>query len=462
VLRRWGQVNGYRDVLHIGLPLVASLGSTTVMHFTDRVFLGNYSLEAIAAAMPAGIVSFLFVSFFLGTASYANVFIAQYTGSKAPDRVGASLWQGLYFSFLASLLMAGLYFLAEPFFGLGGHPGEVQRLEVIYFRILTLGAGLPVIGASLACFFSGRGLTRPVMVVNLIAAAVNIPLDYALINGLWIFPELGIAGAALATVTAGALAAALFAVLIFTPANDRRFAVWRGRAFDRELFGRLMKYGLPGGVQFFIDILAVTFFIFMVGRLGKAQLAASNIAFSINHLAFLPMMGFHIGIGTMVGQAIGRGRPEEAVEATISTIHIALGYMSLVALVFILAPELLLGLFRSRDFSPAEFRPILEAGVVLLRFVAIYTLFDALGIVYSGAIKGAGDTRFVMWALSLTALLVLVLPTYISLELLGAGLYAAWTFVTLYISGLGLVLWLRYRQGKWKGMSVLEARPQRT
>jgi len=462
VLARWGQVNGYRDVLAIGLPLVASLGSNTVMQFTDRVFLGNYSLEAIAAALPAGIASFLFVSFFMGTASYVNVFIAQYTGSRAPDRVGASLWQGLYFSFLASLLLAGLYFLAGPLFGLSGHPDEIQRLEAIYFRILILGGGLPVIGSSLACFFSGRGLTRPVMVVNMIAAGVNIPLDYALINGFWIFPELGIAGAALATVVSAALAAALFIVLIFTPANNRRFAVWRGRAFDRELFGRLMKYGLPGGIQFFIDILAITFFIFMVGRLGKAQLAASNIAFSINNLAFLPMIGLHIAIGTMVGQAIGRGRPEEAVEATTSTLHIALSYMGLVALAFILVPEWLLDLFRSRDFSPAEFGPILEAGVVLLRFIAVYTLFDALGIVYSGAIKGAGDTRFVMWSLGLTALLILVLPTYISMEFLDAGLYAAWTFITLYISSLSLVLWLRYRQGKWKGMSVLEARPQRT
>ena len=86
------EVKPYRDVLRISLPLVVSMSSTMIMEFTDRIFLANYSLDAIAAALPAGITSFLFISFFMGTAQYLNVFVAQYTGSGTLHRVGAVLW----------------------------------------------------------------------------------------------------------------------------------------------------------------------------------------------------------------------------------------------------------------------------------------------------------------------------------------------------------------------------------
>jgi|GEM_PF-4740995 len=94
MLRRWKSRNGYRDVLSVSLPLIVSMGSVTLMQFTDRIFLGRYSLAAIAAALPAGIASFLFVSFFLGAVSFTGVFVAQYAGAGRPQRIGCALWAG--------------------------------------------------------------------------------------------------------------------------------------------------------------------------------------------------------------------------------------------------------------------------------------------------------------------------------------------------------------------------------
>jgi MATE family multidrug resistance protein len=113
------KIRPYQQVLRVSLPLVVSMSSTMIMEFTDRIFLANYALDAIAAALPAGIAAFLFISFFLGTAQYLNVFVAQYTGSGRLQRVGPALWQGIYFSVLAAA-MAGLFFLAGPIFALGG------------------------------------------------------------------------------------------------------------------------------------------------------------------------------------------------------------------------------------------------------------------------------------------------------------------------------------------------------
>ncbi len=446
----------YRQVLRVSVPLVISMSSTMIMEFTDRVFLSNYSLEAIAAALPAGIAAFLFISFFLGTAQYLNVFVAQYVGSDRSQRLGAALWQGIYFSLLSGAALIGLSFFAEPLFALGGHPLEVQVLEAVYFKVLCLGSGILVIGTALSCFFSGRGQTRLVMLINMIGAVFNIPLDYALINGIWIFPEWGILGAAIATVMSWSLVTLVFALLVFTKNNDRAFNVLTHRALEADLFRRLMRYGMPSAIQFSLDVFAFTFFIFMVGRIGKFQLAATNMVLSINSLAFMPLMGFSLGTSTLVGQALGRNRVDEAIAATRATIHIVLVYIFLLFVLFLLFPQPLLALFRPQDATPESFYAISETGTLLLRFVSAYIFFDALYMVCIGVLKGAGDTRFIMWSIGILSLVAMILPLYIGVQIFGAGLYYAWSCATLFVFFLFVTSFWRYRRGKWKRARVIE------
>lgn len=458
MIQRWSRANGYRDVLAVSLPLVASMGSVTLMQFTDRVFLANYSVHSIAAALPAGIASFTFISFFMGIAGYTNTFVAQYTGAGSPGRVGAALWQGIYFSLISAMLLASLVFVSRPLFDLVGHSAPIRDLEVTYFNILTLGAGLVVLGSAMACFYTGRGLTRTVMLVHLSGAALNIPLDFCLINGVGPFPELGIVGAGIATLIGSALILGLLILLIFSPANRRRFATWENRSFDRALFGRLMRYGIPSGIQFFLEIFGFTFFIQMLGRLGELELAASNIVLSIETLSFLPMVGFHIGNTTLVGQAIGRGRPEDGAYSTTSALHITLAYMALIAFFFLFLPEPLLYLFRG-DHFPEQYGDIMDLGIILLRFVAAFCFFDALNLIFSAAIKGAGDTRFIMWTIAALAFGIMIVPVYVAVEVFGAGIYVAWTLATLYVCALGIAFMMRYRRGKWRTMRVIESSP---
>ncbi|SPD74946.1 conserved membrane hypothetical protein [uncultured Desulfobacterium sp.] len=457
MLERWSRPNGYRHVMAISLPLVASMGSVTLMQFTDRIFLANYSVDAISAALPAGVASFTFISFFMGVANYTNSFVAQYTGARAFGRVGAVLWQGIYFSIFAAILLASLVFISEGLFDMIGHSPHIRSLEVTYFNILTLGAGFVVLNATLACFYTGRGLTRTMMFVHMAGASVNIPLDYCMIYGIGPFPGMGIAGAAIATVASSAVITVILCLLIFSTTNRAQFGTWDKRYFEKALFRRLMRFGLPSGVQFFIEIFGFTFFIQMLGRLGDLELATSNIVLSIEMLSFLPMVGFHIGTTTLVGQAIGRGRPEDGVYSTTSALHITLVYMMLIAAVFVLFPKPLLLLFRAANYTHEQFAGIMDLGVILLRFVAVFCFFDSMNLIFSGAIKGAGDTRFIMWTIALLSFGVMIVPVYIAIELLHAGIYTAWTIVTLYVCSLGFAFMLRYRKGKWKKMRLIEA-----
>jgi len=448
--------NRYYDVIRVCLPLVMSTAAVTVMEFTDRVFLSNYSLDAISAATPVGIVAFLFILFFSGVAGYGTVFIAQYAGAGAHDRIGSALWQIIYFSLASGIVLVGISFLAVPIFKLGGHAPEIQRLESIYFRILCQGAVLNVAGAGLASFFTGRGLTRPVMVITAAGMIVNIPLDYALINGVWWFPELGITGAAIATVAAWGLILFCYGVLVFTKANDRQYRVWSARPFDRDLFYRLLKYGVPGALQFCLDVFAFMFFIFMVGRIGINELAATNIVIAINSLAFMPAMGFSQGVSSLVGQSLGSRRPQRARSVVWSAIHLLLLYIFVLDIFYILAPQYLISVFIPSGQADPVYASITDTGANLLRIVALYVFLDALYMIFVGALRGAGDTRFIMWAIGTASLVVMVLPVYIGITYFQMGIYYAWICTTLFITALFTISFLRYRQGKWEKMLVVE------
>jgi MATE family multidrug resistance protein len=456
--QQWFQKRSYKEVIAVCLPLVLSMSASTVMTFTDRIFLANYSLNAISAALPASITSYLFVAFFGGIGGYAGVFIAQYTGRGNHLRVGKVLWQGIHFTFAAGIC---LWLLAlygtEPLFSLAGHPQDVQELERIYFTILCKGAVFSVATVTLSTFFTGRGLTRPVMLITFLGVIINIPLDYGLIFGHWGLPELGIRGAAIATVTAWAIEAACLSLLIFTRKNNHRFGVFSEYRFDRRLFARLMRFGVPGSLQFTIDILAFTLFILIIGRIGKLDLAATNIVISINSLAFMPSMGVSQGIGVLVGQALGKKSPKQASEHVWSAIHLLIAYIICVDLLFIFAPEFVLAPFISTQQTTAEQAIVLELCIKLLHVISAYLLFDALYMVFSGALRGAGDTRFMMRAITLVSFFCFVLPVFIGVQFFEMSTVTAWLWVVFFIVMLFCISWWRYRSGIWKKMLVIES-----
>jgi len=439
----------------VAFPLILSTGSWALQHFVDRMFLTWYSAEAVAASTPAGMLNFTLMSPFIGTAGYVGTFVAQYAGAGRPGRIGPSVWQGLYVSLGGAILMAACLPLAGPLFGLIGHAPAIRRSEAVYFGVLCLGAFPAIACSALGGFYSGRGETWPVLWVNLAITAVNAGLDFLLIFGWAGFPELGIAGAALATVLGTGVGLAAYGLLLFRADPLRQYRLLSGWRLDLGLLWRLIRFGLPSGIQLFLDMAGFTLFLLIVGRLGTVSLAATSIAFNINTLAFMPMLGLGMAVTILVGQGLGAGCPEAAERAVGSGIRLTSLYMGLLALLYVAVPDLFLAPYRLYA-SPASYAEIRPLAVLLLRFVACYSIFDALSIVYGAALRGAGDTRFLMFLVGGLSLGALVLPSYLAIEVLGAGILAGWGVATGYISLLGLGVWIRFRGGKWRGMRVIE------
>lgn len=454
-MQRWHGPGGYAHVLRVGLPLLAGMASITAMHLTDRLFLGWYSQDALAAAMPAGAAFFLCTSFFLGTAGYVGVLIAQNVGAGRPRAIGAVLWQGIHFAALAAVCLCALALAADAVFALMDHAPAVRRLEAVYFRVLMFGAGLMVLESALAAFFSGRGLTRAVMLVNFGGALLNIPLDYLLIFGGPGVPSLGVAGSAIATVAAWAAMAGTYAVLVFTRRNDRLFAVRRAFRPDAAVFKKLVLLGAPGGAQIFLDMFAVTFFIALAGQLGTTELAATSLVLSANTPAFMPLLGLSSGLAVVVGQAMGAGRPDEARRAAGSALRLMAVYMAVMATMFLGLPETLAGFFRPRGddagFSAvvALCRPLFACGVGLGACdIVLHTCF--------GVLRGAGDTRFLMLSAAAVSWGALILPAWLAVHVLHGGIVGLWGVFVFYAFVLAVTLALRYRAGTWQKLRLVE------
>jgi MATE family multidrug resistance protein len=191
-----------------------------------------------------------------------------------------------------------------------------------------------------------------------------------------------------------------------------------------------------------------------VGRIGDIEMQAVTATFAINHLAFMPMIGFGIATSVLVGQFVGAERVDLARRATRHAFEMTFAYMVAIAAVYVLFPEPLVRLFGNREASGMA--AVVAYSVVLLRFVALYSVFDTGNIIYASALRGAGDTLYVVVMMAVLSVGLMVVPSWLVVEVFHLGLYWAMAGPTVYVIVLAGAFYLRYRTGRWEHMRVIE------
>jgi MATE family multidrug resistance protein len=431
----------------------------SIMWFIDRMYLMWYSADSMAAALPAGMYFWTMICFPQGIAAFVNTFVAQYYGAGRYERIGLAVKQGIGLGSVAT----PLFFLAIPlapwlFRGAGASP-EIIRQEVLYFQTLALGAGALVISAAQSSFFTGRGLTRVVMLVDVAGSLVNIVLDWVFIFGKFGFPEMGIAGAGLATSIANwSIVFIYWWLMRRRPAERQKYGLDAG-GIDWEILRRLFRYGVPGALPQLVEAAGFTILIRQVSIIGRVEAEATNLAFNVNAIAFVPLIGLGIGVSTLVGQKLGEERPHLAARATWTAVLLAVIYTALFAVPLIIVPEWFL-VFHAAQAEASHFAPVAALTTQLFKFIVMYCLFDALQIIFVGALKGAGDTRFILLTAFVVSTLSIVTGTVgedvLRWEQTGWRLWGWWWIITGWIFTLGLVYFARFLAGHWRDMRVIE------
>jgi multidrug resistance protein, MATE family len=449
---------GWRELMQIAWPLIVNSGTFAVLNFSDRLFLSNYGEAEFRASLPGGILFFTLVCGFMALAGFVNTFVAQMWGAGDKEGCAKATAQGILFALISIPLIMLMVPVGLWFLKLSGHGPDILALEEEYFSILMWCGGGMTMSSALSSFYSGRGRTSVIMICNIFANGINILLDYLLIFGIGIFPELGIAGAGWATVIGSWLSPAIFALLYFSKSVNAEFKTRKNLKFDPWLFKRMLRFGFPSGVHWFFDVAAFTVFVLLVGRMGPIAHIASNIALSINLIAFMPMVGMGIAASILVGQYLGRNQPEYAERVGWLAIRIGISYIVVIGITFILFPEFYANVFESNAGSTVPFDELLKTVRILLVMLAIWGSADATALILSGALKGAGDTHFVMYFQSSVAWGVLVLGQLVIVLWLKLNIFVSWAWMLVYIIILGTGFFLRFRSGRWKRIDLLDKR----
>ncbi|MDA7949915.1 MAG: MATE family efflux transporter [Pirellulaceae bacterium] len=450
----WNAECGLRDVLKIALPLMISTSLWSIMQFTDRLFLMWHPASEMSAAVVAGALHFSAICIPWGLASYINTFVAQYHSTQQVDRMGRYLWQGVWVGVLTFPAIWLLIFFSDDLFRFAGHSDTIRKFEVSYLSALGYGSGAMVISMAMSTYFMGRGQTATVMVVDLICVVVNIIVDYGLIFGKGGLPELGIYGAGLATaMTVWIKTTILATLLIWANKQERELQLFRYIFPCWKTMKRLFYYGLPSALQFFIEVTSYTFLLMMIGSIGDQAHKASGLALSVNDIAFVPVFGLSIALTTITGHQLGIKRPDLATRATWTTLTLGLGYTAIFSILYAGFPDLLLAAHYATN-DPNHLPATKETTIILLRFVAFYCIFDTINLIFSGTIKGAGDTQFLLFC---STAISLIFMTIVAIGLhYGFGLYFVWLIMSSWIFTLGVAFFLRFLRGKWRTMHVIE------
>lgn len=427
------------EVAYVAWPIVVSMLSYTAMGVVDTLVVGWLGVAELAAVGLATTAVFFVNAFFLGTLHGVKVVAAQATGAGDDRRAQLAGWQGALIAAPMGLVVLVLAGWDDQLFRLMGGPPHVQELAREYFRVRLLASPVWYVTIAMADYFQGTGDTRTPMKVNLLVNGLNVVGDFVLVFGLGPIPALGVAGAAWSTVVACGVGMVLMTWLFVRRVEVRPVV-------DVALIREVLRVGLPIGVRYVLDIGGFTVFTAVVARVGEAELAANQVAMKVISLSFLPGYGLSEAATVLTGQYVGARDVASARRAYRSAMLLAVGLMGGFGVVFWLWPDALLRIFNDDP-------EVLAVGAQLLFLGAIFQVFDAVAMTASGALNGAGDTRFTMWVSVAGSWLVLVPLAYLFGVVFEWGAYGAWLGLTIEIALISVVLVLRWRSEAWSQAS---------
>lgn len=446
------QQGSTKELWLLSYPLIVTMAAQVVMQFVDRMFLAWYSHEALAACVPAGILTMTFGSFFMGLAGYTSVFISQYQARKKYALLSISLWQGIWLALISTAILAALTPVGNGLIKLFNHGEQVVALEIKYFTIFNIFGGLAVLNNALASFFSGRGETKIPMRVTVAGNVINIILDYGLIFGKWGLPQLGIVGAAWATVIGFASMTVLFSLLTFRAHIRKKYRLVKLAGFYSPIFVRLLRYGVPNGFGFLMDIMSFTLFMFMVGNIDVLSLQASNIVMSMQPVVFMVILGLGMGIQILVSRYQGMNRTDLSVQVVKSACKLGYGYAGIISLLFFCFPQFFVGLFITPGSPDSAL--IMTKTIPLVQLVSFFVLGDATYLIFGDTLRGAGDTRFYMRVMVGCAWGLLIPGTWLLVYKWQADVFWVWGWLTFYAWLTALCMWIRFMYGRWKTIRI--------
>jgi MATE family multidrug resistance protein len=436
--------------LALAWPMVLARSTQAVMGFFDGVMVAPLGEDALAAATTGAMNAFSVAILPMGVVFIVQSFAAQLYGKK--DLAGARRygWYALILSGITALVGFAALPLIGPALGLLPFEPAVRELmtEYLVLRLLSLGA---MVGTeALGNWYGGLGNTRMQMRVSVISMVVDLALNFILIYGYFGFPAMGVAGAALGS-SIGTFVG--FGVILWAFLRGEGVPRSTGRlALRRSELMRVIRFGLPNGLNWFLEFAAFLLFINVVmADLGTTVLAAFMVVMSINSVSFMPAFGLSSSGAILAGQAIGAGRKDDVPGIWFLTARTTATWMCAVGLSYLFLPDVLVSIFTPPDEDATK---LMEVGTVLVAMSAAWQLFDAIGMTLSETLRAAGDTAWTLWARIILAWVFFVPISILTVIVFDGGHIAAMLCIAVYIAVLAALFFWRFRSGRWRDIDL--------
>tara|TARA_Y100000814_G_scaffold242517_1_gene187156 strand:- start:201 stop:1580 length:1380 start_codon:yes stop_codon:yes gene_type:complete len=434
------------ELARIALPMVVSQGTFAVMIFTDRYFMSQIDSVHMAAALGGGVAAFFSFCFFTGLLSYANALTAQYLGAGEIGKCSKVVTQGIVITVMCSpALVVITYFVSGIFENVGHDPVQVE-LEKTYYVILMLGVVVTLTKTCLSSYFAGIGRTRVVMICDVCGLVFNVPLCYAMVFGKLGLPALGIIGAGVSTIIASVLACLLFILFYMEREHRVKFSVMNSFHVDWGVLRRFWRLGFPSGLELFLNVAAFNLFLLMFQGYGVVEGASAAIVFNWDLLSFVPMIGLNIGVISLIGRFVGANDMARTDEVMSAAFFLGIFYSAILAILYISFRFPLVEVF-----SPPEgnFSEIRDLAAFMMIGLSSYVMADAIIIISGGVLRGAGDTRWLMYT-SVGLHWAMLIAQYYVILVWQFGPRVSWLTFCAMIFAIAIVYVWRLQSGVWR------------
>ena len=437
----------FKHLIQLAVPITFGYVLQDAFNIVDMIFVGRLGPAAIAAVGVSGNLLRLIGVFSLGISTGAGIMVAQYLGARNHAQAGHLAMQAIL---LAIFFAIAIGIVGYPLAEIGLRTvrmtdPEVIKLGTTYIQIILVGISTMFLSMTLGSIFRAGGDAITPMIVLVFSTLINIGLDPMLIFGLWIFPKLGVAGSALATLIGRGIGVLILLALCF---SGRAPISLRNVPFRADIVEMLdiFRLGIYSSMQGFWRHLSRLGFLWVIGPYGKFAVAAYTICMRLRILVMNPGFGIANAVAPLVGQNIGANQIDRAEDSTKVGNIVGTSVMASIGILFLVFPQMFIRIF-TNDVE------VIQIGKVYLQFLSLTFGFIAFSLVLGKALNGAGDTLSPM-IITLAAqmgvglCLVILLSHFI-------GLIGVWMGIALSNVVQGVGMWIWYKTGNWKRIKII-------
>ncbi len=429
-----------KEIWRIAVPIMLGNLAQTVITFTDTAFLGHVGVVELSASMMAGLYYYVFTTLAMGFAVGIQIFVARRYGEGCFEQIGEVFAHGVFFVLCLGLLLFGVLFFCSgqllPFFIASD---TIRESAFEYLRYRQFGIFFVVFNYLFRSFFVGISHTRAITYSTLIMAVVNIFLDYGLIFGHFGLPQMGVGGAALASLTAEVSAFCFFWVYTFVSV-PRSYALFQRHSIRLPLLGSILGVAFPSMLQRLFSFGSWFLFFVLIEKMGEMSIGVSSLVRSVYLVLIIPGFAFSATANTLTSRTIGEGNGNQVLPLLWKIAKNSfLSALPLVLLVSVLPFQI------TQVFT--EDILLARAAIPAIYVIAVATLVSAVAMVFFEAVSGTGNTLAAL-VLEFGVLMLYVLYIYLTSQYLSIAW--VWTAEWVYNVLMGIIAYVYLRKAKWQ------------